>query len=175
MRRTSLEDLVLTVLLLELGHPQEFLQKGEGQTVVCKNLLNDCGTPGGIETASLVPYPLLPPSFHPSLSAIEHPSPRAVEAAISTLIQIQAIATTPSPAPSHPTYKGQVITLKPLGYHLAHLPVDVRLGKMVSRCATPYSPDHILRWTADQACCLCRWFWVISSSSRPSLIAWSPS
>lgn len=29
MRRTSLEDLVLTVLLLELGHPQEFLQKGE--------------------------------------------------------------------------------------------------------------------------------------------------
>lgn len=81
IRRTTLEDLVLRVLMLELGQPKDFLGK-----------------------------------------AIQPPSDRAVDAAIRTLEEIEAVHI--RPADGH-------IILRPLGFHLAALPLDVRLGKML--------------------------------------------
>lgn len=79
IRRTTLEDLVLRVLMLELGQPKDFLGR-----------------------------------------AIQPPSTRAVNAAISTLEEIEAVHIKPD---------GHII-LRPLGFHLAALPLDVRLGKV---------------------------------------------
>lgn len=81
MRRTTLEDLVLRVLMLELGQPKDFLNR-----------------------------------------AIQPPSATAVDAAIRTLEEIEAVHL--RPADGH-------ILLRPLGFHLAALPLDVRLGKML--------------------------------------------
>lgn len=81
IRRVTLEDLVLTVLMLDLGQPHEFLSK-----------------------------------------AIQPPSAVAIGHAIQTLEEIEAIVINER--------DGHII-LKPLGYHLASLPLDVRLGKML--------------------------------------------
>ena len=80
IRRTTLEDLVLRVLMLELGQPKDFLGK-----------------------------------------AIQPPSTRAVKAAIRTLDEIEAVHIRPADG---------LIILRPLGFHLAALPLDVRLGKV---------------------------------------------
>lgn len=80
IRRTTLEDLVLRVLMLELGQPKEFLGR-----------------------------------------AIQPPSSKAVQAAVRMLEEIEAIHIRPG--------NGHII-LRPLGFHLAALPLDVRLGKV---------------------------------------------
>jgi len=85
IRRVSLEDLILTVLLLELGAPQAFLQR-----------------------------------------AIEPPSPKAVSASLKVLLDIEAVTFGPKDENG-----GKTVLLKPLGFHLASLPVDCRMGKML--------------------------------------------
>ena len=78
MRRVPLEEVVLHILLLDLGSPELFLQ-----------------------------------------SCIEPPSKVQVKRSIQTLIEIKAILPNAD------------LPLTALGYHLAKLPVDVRLGKML--------------------------------------------
>jgi hypothetical protein len=78
MQRIALEEVILQVLLLQLGRPEDFLSR-----------------------------------------CLQPPSVAQLRAAIATLIEVKAIA--PDPA----------LPLTALGYHLAHLPVDVRLGKML--------------------------------------------
>lgn len=78
IRRVPLEEVVLHILLLELGSPETFLQ-----------------------------------------SCIEPPSKAQVKRSIQTLVEIKAVL----PQADLP--------LTALGYHLAKLPVDVRLGKML--------------------------------------------
>jgi len=85
IRRVTLEDLILTVLLLELGSPQAFLQR-----------------------------------------AIEPPSSKAVAASLKVLLDIEAVAFGPKDENG-----GKSVLLKPLGFHLASLPVDCRVGKML--------------------------------------------
>ena len=80
IRRTTLEDLVLRVLILEFGQPKDFLGR-----------------------------------------AIQPPSSKAVQAAVRTLEEIEAVHIRPG--------DGHII-LRPLGFHLAALPLDVRLGKV---------------------------------------------
>jgi ATP-dependent RNA helicase DHX57 len=85
IRRVTLEDLILTVLLLELGSPQAFLQR-----------------------------------------AIEPPSSKAVAASLKVLLDIEAVSLGPKDENG-----GNTVLLKPLGFHLASLPVDCRMGKML--------------------------------------------
>lgn len=85
IRRVLLENLILTILLLELGPPEAFLQR-----------------------------------------AVEPPSPKAVKASLQVLLDIEAVALGP-PLPNG----SRAIVLNPLGFHLASLPVDCRLGKML--------------------------------------------
>jgi len=85
IRRVTLEDLILTVLLLELGSPQLFLQR-----------------------------------------AVEPPSSKAVAASFKVLLDIEAVALGPKDENGAKT-----VLLKPLGFHLASLPVDCRVGKML--------------------------------------------
>mmetsp|Transcript_74411 Transcript_74411/g.240590 ORF Transcript_74411/g.240590 Transcript_74411/m.240590 type:complete len:687 (-) Transcript_74411:512-2572(-) len=77
---------------------------------------------------------LLRPGGHPGemlRRAPEPPSREALDAALRTLIQIGALG---------PTSEG--LPLTPLGFHLAHMPMDVRTAKMllygaVTRCLSP--------------------------------------
>ena len=78
IRRVPLEEVVLHILLLQMGSPESFLQ-----------------------------------------SCIEPPSLPQVKRSIQTLIEIKAVLPSAD------------IPLTALGYHLAKLPVDVRLGKML--------------------------------------------
>lgn len=78
MLRISLEDVVLQVLLLQLGRPEVFL--------------GEC---------------LQPPSIG------------QIRAAVASLIEVKAVL----PEPSLP--------LTALGFHLARLPLDIKLGKML--------------------------------------------
>lgn len=56
---------------------------------------------------------------------MEPPSPRAVHVALRTLTEIDAVAVRDEGGGR------QRILLRPLGFHLASLPVDARLGKLV--------------------------------------------
>ena len=58
------------------------------------------------------------PSNHSSQRLSEPPAPHAVREAVQTLSELQAL-------------EGPQETLTPLGHHLATLPVDVRIGKML--------------------------------------------
>lgn len=78
IRRVPLEEVVLHILLLQIGMPDVILQ-----------------------------------------SCIEPPSTSQIKRSIKTLIEIKAVL----PSPDMP--------LTALGYHLAKLPVDVRLGKLL--------------------------------------------
>ena len=63
---------------------------------------------------------------------LEPPTPRAVASAISILRQVGALTSPPPPAPSSmapPEEHAEALT--PLGYHLAQLPVQPRLGKLL--------------------------------------------
>lgn len=78
IKRVPLEEVVLQVLLLKLGLPEQFLSK-----------------------------------------CLEPPSMGQVKASVNCLLEIKAIL----PKPTLP--------LTALGYHLAQMPVDVRVGKML--------------------------------------------
>lgn len=78
MLRISLEDVVLQVLLLQLGRPEVFLAQ-----------------------------------------CLQPPSIGQIRAAVANLIETKAVL----PEPSLP--------LTPLGFHLARLPLDIKLGKML--------------------------------------------
>jgi HrpA-like RNA helicase len=57
------------------------------------------------------------------LTAVEPPPAKAVAGALEVLKEIDAVMQEEG--------EDKRILLRPLGYHLASLPVDVRLGKMV--------------------------------------------
>ncbi|CAM9970617.1 unnamed protein product, partial [Ectocarpus fasciculatus] len=92
MLRTPLEELVLQVLLLELGSPAEFLDR-----------------------------------------AVEPPPPKMLRAALRNLDDLQAIIISNS-----------MPILTPLGYHLAHLPMDACVGKLLLIAAILQCLDPIL-------------------------------
>eukprot|EP00752_Nemacystus_decipiens_P002894 g2693.t1 len=92
MLRTPLEELVLQVLLLELGSPAEFLDR-----------------------------------------AVEPPPPKMLRAALRNLYDLQAIIISKSTP-----------ILTPLGYHLAHLPMDACVGKLLLVAAILQCLDPIL-------------------------------
>ncbi|CAM9576881.1 unnamed protein product [Ectocarpus sp. 4 AP-2014] len=92
MLRTPLEELVLQVLLLELGSPAEFLDR-----------------------------------------AVEPPPPKMLRAALRNLDDLQAIIISNSTP-----------ILTPLGYHLAHLPMDASVGKLLLIAAILQCLDPIL-------------------------------
>ncbi|CAM9660312.1 unnamed protein product [Chrysoparadoxa australica] len=89
MRRTPLEELVLQVMVLELGSPSEVLGR-----------------------------------------AVEPPPPAMIQVACLTSLLLLSLIS------------ANVPHLTPLGYHLAHLPVDSRVGKLliygcIFRCLDP--------------------------------------
>ncbi|CAB1110716.1 unnamed protein product [Ectocarpus sp. CCAP 1310/34] len=92
MLRTPLEELVLQVLLLELGSPAEFLDR-----------------------------------------AVEPPPPKMLRAALRNLDDLQAVIISNSTP-----------ILTPLGYHLAHLPMDACVGKLLLIAAILQCLDPIL-------------------------------
>jgi HrpA-like RNA helicase len=63
--------------------------------------------------------------------AMDPPTPVAVAAALHNLEELGAITTSPSSGPAS-AGAGQVhCELTPLGFHLAHIPVEPRVGKML--------------------------------------------
>lgn len=78
IQRISLEEVILQILILQLGQPYDFL-----------------------------------------LKCIQPPSKSQTQAAMANLIEIKA------------TIMDDTLKLTPLGFHLAKMPMDVHLGKML--------------------------------------------
>ena len=70
--------------------------------------------------------------------ALEPPAPHAVREAVQTLSELQAL-------------EGPSETLTPLGHHLATLPVDVRIGKLLLLGLLPRGDGRALQQRAEPA------------------------
>ena len=153
MQRTPLEDLVLQVLLLGsiLGQPEAFLAKAP-QPPPLQTVRSAIESLVGIGALKQLPRSLsLSASASSSSSSLSSPSSSsgAGPVGVSSPLHTTTITTTPQPTPTPPTQPQSQslqqlpdVALTALGYHLAHLPLDARLGKMlvlgaVLQCVEP--------------------------------------